>query len=70
MISTTGRSPVIAAPTAAPTKPISEIGVSITRSGPELADQAAGGAQRPAPGVDEPEVGAAGGAGDVLAHAR
>ena len=34
MISTTGRSPSIAAPTPAPTKPSSEIGVSRTRSSP------------------------------------
>src|SRR3984885_7721973 len=34
MISTTGRSPVMAAPTAMPVNPASEIGVSITRSVP------------------------------------
>src|SRR3984893_7975447 len=34
MISTTGRSPVIAAPTPMPVKPGSDIGVSTTRSGP------------------------------------
>ena len=34
MISTTGRSPSIAAPIPAPTKPSSEIGVSRTRSSP------------------------------------
>ena len=34
MISTTGRSPSMAAPTPAPTKPSSEIGVSRTRSSP------------------------------------
>src|SRR3989442_4484921 len=34
MMSTTGRRPVIAAPTARPVKPASEIGVSITRSVP------------------------------------
>src|SRR5580704_5023047 len=34
MMSTTGRSPVIAAPTPIPVKPASEIGVSSTRSGP------------------------------------
>src|ERR1700674_129155 len=34
MMSTTGRSPVIAAPTPTPVKPASEIGVSITREGP------------------------------------
>src|SRR5579863_4741198 len=34
MISTTGRSPVIAAPTAMPVNPASEIGVSLTRSFP------------------------------------
>src|ERR1700675_1883570 len=34
MISTTGRRPVIAAPTASPVKPASEIGVSTTRSVP------------------------------------
>ena len=37
MISTTGRSPSIAAPTPAPTKPSSEIGVSRTRSAPNSA---------------------------------
>ena len=42
MISTTGRSPSIAAPTPAPTKPSSEIGVSRTRSGAELVQQAGG----------------------------
>src|SRR5216684_3054361 len=34
MISTTGRNPVIAAPTPIPVNPASEIGVSITRSAP------------------------------------
>src|SRR6202167_4562838 len=34
MMSTTGRSPVIAAPTATPVKPASEIGVSPTRAAP------------------------------------
>ena len=34
MMSTTGRRPPIAAPTAAPTKPASEMGQSMTRSGP------------------------------------
>src|SRR3984893_18102349 len=34
MISTTGRSPIIAAPTPTPVKPASEIGVSTTRSEP------------------------------------
>src|SRR5256885_1903540 len=34
MMSTTGRKPVIAAPTPIPVKPASEIGVSITRSAP------------------------------------
>src|ERR1700730_5782154 len=34
MMSTTGRNPVIAAPTPIPVKPASEIGVSITRSAP------------------------------------
>src|SRR5260370_11419433 len=34
MISTTGRSPVIAAPTATPVNPASEIGVSTTRCAP------------------------------------
>src|SRR5467141_1899933 len=34
MMSTTGRKPVIAAPTPMPVKPASEIGVSITRSAP------------------------------------
>src|SRR6516164_2799404 len=34
MISTTGRKPVMAAPTATPVKPASEMGVSSTRSGP------------------------------------
>ena len=36
-ISTTGRIPMCAAPAAAPTKPASEIGVSITRSSPNRA---------------------------------
>ena len=35
MISATGRSPVIAAPTATPTKPFSEIGVRMTRPSPK-----------------------------------
>ena len=34
MMSTTGRKPVMAAPTARPVKPASEIGVSMTRSLP------------------------------------
>ena len=34
MISTTGRSPIAEAPTAAPMNPISEIGVSLTRKWP------------------------------------
>ena len=38
MISTTGRMPVIAAPTPSPVMPASEIGVSITRSGPNSAN--------------------------------
>ena len=37
MISTTGRRPSIAAPTPAPTKPSSAIGVSRTRRGPYFA---------------------------------
>ena len=41
MISTTGRSPSIAAPTPAPTKPSSEIGVSRTRSGPNSSSRPA-----------------------------
>src|SRR6266513_2908030 len=36
MMSTTGRNPVIAAPTPMPVKPASEIGVSITRSAPKM----------------------------------
>ena len=36
-ISTTGRIPMCAAPAAAPTMPISEIGESITRSSPNFA---------------------------------
>ena len=40
MISTTGRRPSMAAPIAAPTKPSSAIGVSMTRSAPELLQQA------------------------------
>ena len=36
MISMTGRIPIIAAPTAAPVNAISEIGVSRTRTGPNL----------------------------------
>ena len=39
MISATGRSPHAAAPTASPRKPISEIGVSRTRSGPKRVEQ-------------------------------
>ena len=39
-ISTTGRVPIIAAPTAAPMMQASEIGVSTMRSGPKLVDQA------------------------------
>ena len=39
MISITGRRPVAAAPTAAPRKPISDIGVSRTRSGPKLSSR-------------------------------
>jgi len=35
--STMGRMPESAAPTAAPMNPVSEIGVSMTRSGPNLA---------------------------------
>ena len=42
MISTTGRSPSIAAPTPAPTKPSSEIGVSRTRSGPNSSSRPCG----------------------------
>jgi len=41
MISTTGRSPSIAAPTPAPMKPSSEIGVSRTRSGPNSSSRPA-----------------------------
>ena len=41
MISTTGRSPSIAAPIAAPTKPSSAIGVSTTRFGPNSASRPA-----------------------------
>jgi hypothetical protein len=41
MISTTGRWPAIAAPTAAPTKPSSEIGVSRTRSSPNSSSRPA-----------------------------
>ena len=40
MMSITGRMPVIAAPTAMPVKPASEIGVSSTRLGAELFHQA------------------------------
>src|SRR5450759_201566 len=39
MISTTGRSPVMAAPTARPVKPASEIGVSSTRSLPNSSNR-------------------------------
>ena len=39
MISTTGRNPVAAAPTAAPQNPISEIGVSRTRAAPYLSSR-------------------------------
>lgn len=38
MYSTTGRIPVIAAPTAAPVNPCSLIGVWITRSAPKIGD--------------------------------
>ena len=41
MISTTGRSPSIAAPTPAPTKPSSLMGVSRTRSGPNSSSKPA-----------------------------
>ena len=41
MISTTGRRPIIAAPTPAPTKPSSEMGVSRTRLPPYLAQRPA-----------------------------
>ena len=46
--STTGRSPIHAAPIAAPTKPSSEIGVSITRSSPNSLEQALRDAERAA----------------------
>ena len=55
MISATGRRPVIAAPMAAPRMACSEIGVSMTRFGTELVEQADRGLEHPA------------GAGDVLA---
>ena len=38
-ISATGRRPIIAAPTAAPTIAVSEIGVSMTRSSPNRASR-------------------------------
>ena len=41
-ISATGRMPIIAAPTAAPTIAVSEIGVSMTRSSPNSRDEAVG----------------------------
>ena len=56
IISTTGLSPVAAAPTAAPRKPISLIGVSSTRPRAERLEQTFGALERPA------------GNGDVLAH--
>ena len=54
--STMGRRPVIAAPIAAPTIACSEIGVSLTRFGAELVEQADGGFEHAA------------GCGDVLAE--
>src|SRR5258706_377358 len=54
MISTTGLSPVIAAPTAAPTKAISEIGVSMTRPGPHSPMRPRGALARRALLVGEP----------------
>ena len=43
--STIGRMPSAAAPVAAPMKAVSEIGVSMMRSGPKRVEQAAGGAE-------------------------
>ena len=64
--STIGRSPVAAAPAAAPTKEISARCVSSTRSGPNSGPKALGDAERPAPGVLVARR--AGAAGNVLAH--
>ena len=50
--STTGRSPIQAAPTAAPTNPSSAIGVSITRSPPNSLEQPPGHAERAAEVAD------------------
>ncbi len=47
-----GRSPIHAAPKQAPTKPSSEIGVSITRSRAELVEQPRRDAERPAEVAD------------------
>ncbi len=56
MISTTGLSPLIAAPTAAETMVASEIGVSRTRSGPKVSS-------RPRVALNDPPA-----AADVLAE--
>ena len=67
--STTGRRPVAAAPTAAPRKPISLIGVSRTRSGPNACDQPARDAHDAAPRLlDALILVAPAAAGDVLAQ--
>ena len=68
MTSTTGRRPVIAAPTAAPTKPISAMGVSMTRSGPNSVISPRVARSGPPQASIEAEVRAAGGAGDILAQ--
>ena len=46
--STTGRSPISAAPQASPVKPDSAIGLSITRRGPEPVQEALGHLERAA----------------------
>ena len=66
--SATGRSPVAAAPTPAPMNPASVIGVSSTRSSPELLHDPLGDAERAAPGLVVDEVVDVGAAGDVLAE--
>ena len=65
--STTGRRPAAAAPTPAPTKPASEIGVSRTRFGAEQREEALRGAERAAHRVLLLAA-APGTADDVLAH--
>ena len=51
-ISATGRMPMYAAPIAAPTMAVSEIGVSMTRASPKRSMQALGDLERAAVGAD------------------